>query len=735
MIKYLISDKLKMADFLPESTDYVWGDWEIDEKGVVVFDWDAEGGYRCPICHQNFQTRRKETFQKHFNPKRKAPPNREEHRRSKAGIPKVKENCQYCGKSGDPNQGKKQKHLAVCQDFLKLDVNQNKTVDEEEDADNSGIDEEVEGGSEEEEAIELEDEEYEEMVKEKPNVNEQALENSESIQVEDVVEKDAITGSQEFPKLDVIEKMAVESDEYDSSLGDDSFEKVAPEGAGLEISENEQKGNKVRECTALDLDAFKNEIVLLKNKLEVASNKQKQDEKTIQDLTQIFNSRVGVQDEQIEEMEESVACLEEISCKKLKALEEKLGNAQESFEKRCEAKDVERNHLEVKLLELEGNLKKKDEANLKMKREIKEELMKRSQEKVDLEKEILELSNTVNKEKEEETVKISILEKRIQELLKEKASQESITEENKTIIEKLQKENKETTSQNSKFKDEIESVNMKNERLKQKLQKMIQKGEAEEREPMIRSVKLDSGGTPVPIGEGEYATVTKVWAHGKYMAIKEAKIELESISEALIMSKLKHPNVVSAVGVSIQGKNLLISMDCYDEDLSKYLEKIEKNQDTHIETRLKIFKDCARGLRYLHKQKIIHRDIKPQNILIQHRGDSLSASLTDFGHSNLGLSGSGWCGTRGFIAPEMYTDGTVPVYDEKVDSWSLGASMYELLVGDSLVKTEEYEEESNPTPRWGDVKINIPSFLKAVKGLLLLDPKERKSAKEVLKIL
>ena len=227
MIKYLISDKLKMVDFLPESTDYVWGDWEIDEKGVVVFDWDADGGYRCPICHQNFQTRRKETFQKHFNPKQKSILKQ---RRTQ------EEQGQYCGKSGDPNQGKKQKHLAVCQDFLKLDVNQNKTVDEEEDADNSGIDEEVEAGSEEEEVIELEDDEYEEMVKEKPNVNEQELENSDSIQVEDVVEKDAITVSQEFPKLDVIEKMAVESDEYDNSLADDSFEKVAPEGAWVEIS-------------------------------------------------------------------------------------------------------------------------------------------------------------------------------------------------------------------------------------------------------------------------------------------------------------------------------------------------------------------------------------------------------------------------------------------------------------------------------------------------------------------
>ena len=58
-----------------------------------------------------------------------------------------------------------------------------------------------------------------------------------------------------------------------------------------------------------------------------------------------------------------------------------------------------------------------------------------------------------------------------------------------------------------------------------------------------------------------------------------------------------------------------------------------------------------------------------------------------------------------------------------------------MVIGDSLVKTEEYEEEANPLPRWEEVKINIPSFLTAVKGLLMVDPKQRKSARDVLKIL
>ena len=698
-ITCLISDN--MATILPESDAYVWGEWEMDNRGVVVYNWDAEGGYRCPLCNQNFQTKRKEIFKKHFDPKRKE--NREEHRRIKAGIPKVKVNCKYCGKSGDPNSGKVQKHLEVCEVFHRLDINGNKSNDEEEVADNSGIPEEDFGGKGDsnEETFEIDDDEYEDNIIENPNFKTDQV--------------DGVHG-------DIAASVEFTDKEYEISLGDKSIESVAEEGTELETHENEQVDTDVENnCPAPVEENMQMEIDLLRKNLEVARSKHKQDEKTIQDLTQQFNSLSALQDEHIEEMEKSVSCLEEMSSDKMKALEEKLTKAKDSFEKSLGDKDVQIKHLEVKISKLEEIIMQKDEEVGKMERDMNAELKQLSQEKVDLEQKILEVRNNVKKEKEEATITMSTLQNRIKELTQENLTQGRSAEGYKAGIEQLT--------------DDLESENLKNERLKQRLQRMTQKVEAVDKEPMIRSVKLESGGAPVPIGEGTYATVTKVLSNGKYLAIKEAKIDKESINEALIMSKLKHPNIVSAIGVSLKGQNLLISMDCYDEDLSKYLEQIEKKHDTQVEPRHKIFKHCATGLRYLHKQKIIHRDIKPQNILIHHTGDSLSASLSDFGHSNLGLKGSGWCGTRGFIAPEMYTDGTVPVYDETVDCWSLGASMYELLVGDCLVKTEDYEEETNPKPKWEEAKINSPSFLKAVKGLLRMDPKRRKSAKDVLKIL
>ena len=682
----LISDI--MATMLPEIDEYVWGEWEMDDRGVVVYGWDAEGGYRCPLCNQNFQTKRKEIFKKHFAPKRKTSLYREQHRRIKAGIPKVKVNCKYCGKSGDPNSGHVQKHLEVCEVFHRLDVNGNKSK--------FGIPEEDFGGKGDssEDTFEIEDDEYEDFINGNPN--------NKTDQV------DGVHG--------------VTDKENEISIGDKCIESVAKEGTELEADKNKQVDPNVdNDCPAPVEESMDMEIDLIRKNLEIARNKHKQDEQTIQDLIKQYKSLSALQEEQIEEIEKSVSCLEEISSDKMKALEEKLKKANDLFVKSLEDKDVHIKHLEEKISKLEEIIIQKDENVSKVERDMTAELKQIYQENVELEQKILEVRNNVKKEKEEAAINMSTLQNKIQQLTNENLTQERSAEGYKAGIEKLT--------------DEIESENLNNERLKKKLERMTQKLKAVEREPMIRSVKLESGGAPVPIGEGTYGTVTKVLSNEKYVVIKEAKINKESINEALIMSKLKHPNIVSAIGVSIKDQNLWISMDCYDEDLSKYLEQIEKTNDTQVEQRLTIFKNCASGLGYLHKKKIIHRDIKPENILIHQSGDSLSASLADFGLSNLGLKGSGWCGTRGFIAPEMYTNGTVPVYDEKVDCWSLGASMYELLVGDSLVMTEEYEEETNPKPKWKEAKINSPSFLKAVKALLRIEPKSRKSAKDVLKIL
>ena len=644
-----------MAD-LPPGIQFVWGDKEVTEKGVIVFSSDDEGGYRCPLCNLNFETRRKEVFQKHFDPKRGDDTSREAHRVIKEGIPSIKEKCTFCKKPGDPNPGKQKKHHTVCKMVPVLDENDNNTVAAEEvgfESNNDKVENEV-------------------------DVIEDGVDNHVK---EDEVHED-------YQDDDV----ELDEDEYNLITDKPNMSKDE-----LEVSDqdNEDEGISIG-------DQLQQEILLLKKSLIIAENKHETDENKLNDLSQKFEAFMKVKDEQLEEMEKSVTTLEELRCEQLEGLENKLETAKEAFEHISDVTNFERKHLEEKVSKLEESVKRKDEEVLSMKSVVdlsKKELKKVFEKKAVLEKEICKLKNIGIEEKKEAATK---LEKHEEEL-----------------------------------NAEIDNLKKKNEKLEEKLHKMEATAKAGKKEPMIKSLKLDrsTSDEAEPLGEGGYAKVTKVRVHGKYVALKTAPIEMESITEALTMSKLNHPNVVCAIGVSFKDQQLLISMEVYDIDLSHYLEKAEESKNTDSEWRLKIFKDCSQGLEYLHRNKIIHRDLKPDNILIKQSEGSMSAALADFGCANLGLEGSGWCGTRGFIAPELYTDGTVPKYNERVDLWSLGASMYELLVGDSLVKSEETAEEANPTPMWEEVKIHIPIFLRAVKGLLVMDPKQRMTAREVRKIL
>ena len=114
------------AQILPNIEEFVWGDKEITEDGVVVMDANSDGGYRCPICKENFKTKRQDIFKKHFNPKRKGATDTAKHIQIKEAIPTIKERCSRCDKPGDPNPGKKRKHLVVCKEKGEADQNPGK---------------------------------------------------------------------------------------------------------------------------------------------------------------------------------------------------------------------------------------------------------------------------------------------------------------------------------------------------------------------------------------------------------------------------------------------------------------------------------------------------------------------------------------------------------------------------------------------------------------------------------
>ena len=88
------------------------------------------------------------------------------------------------------------------------------------------------------------------------------------------------------------------------------------------------------------------------------------------------------------------------------------------------------------------------------------------------------------------------------------------------------------------------------------------------------------------------------------------------------------------------------------------------------------FDQIYKGLSFLHAMGIMHRDIKPDNILVQKAGNNLQIKIGDFGLAEFFSGGRNTyrvCGTPGFMAPEILN--SLP-YNETVDVYSLGVILY-----------------------------------------------------------
>jgi eukaryotic-like serine/threonine-protein kinase len=147
--------------------------------------------------------------------------------------------------------------------------------------------------------------------------------------------------------------------------------------------------------------------------------------------------------------------------------------------------------------------------------------------------------------------------------------------------------------------------------------------------------------------------------------------------EAKAISMLQHQNIVNIYEYGCEDGFRYFAMQFVDgQNLSGI---IHQKKPLPIQEVIDYSKQICRGLRYAHAQNIIHRDIKPQNILIDKEN---VARLTDFGiakifsFSNLTMTGVA-VGTPEYMSPEQAEGNAV---DAQTDIYSLGVLMYELLV-------------------------------------------------------
>ena len=190
-------------------------------------------------------------------------------------------------------------------------------------------------------------------------------------------------------------------------------------------------------------------------------------------------------------------------------------------------------------------------------------------------------------------------------------------------------------------------------------------------------------------GQGGMATVYRAYhaALDRYVALKvlhpaftEDPNFLERFQrEALVVAKLDHPNIVPIFDYSQhEGRPYLVMK--YIEGVTLKL-KLQKFRPTYREM-LPIVEAVGAALSYAHELGIVHRDVKPSNVLISKEG---KIYLTDFGLARMAqistttLTSDQMIGTPQYISPEQATSS--PNLDYRTDIYSFGVLIYEMVVG------------------------------------------------------
>lgn len=189
------------------------------------------------------------------------------------------------------------------------------------------------------------------------------------------------------------------------------------------------------------------------------------------------------------------------------------------------------------------------------------------------------------------------------------------------------------------------------------------------------------------LGHGAHAVVYRVERGGLDFALKvlskaDAGLRERLIQEGKIQAQLRHPNTVAVLEVLQLGDTVGLVMDYVDgPTLHQWL----RAQRPDIATALTVFRGVAEGVGAAHALGIVHRDVKPGNVLLQ-LGDGLpTPRVCDFGLAKVedptgaptdeGRS----MGTPGYMAPEQIVDWKN--VDRRADIFSLGCVLYELLAG------------------------------------------------------
>lgn len=272
------------------------------------------------------------------------------------------------------------------------------------------------------------------------------------------------------------------------------------------------------------------------------------------------------------------------------------------------------------------------------------------------------------------------------------------------------------------------------------------------------------------VGEGTYGVVYKAKdkATGKLVALKKVRLEAEdegvpstSIREISLLRELPHPNIVSLIDVVHQEQKLYLVFEYLDKDLKKYMDAVGKKK-MHPMLIKSYMHQLLQGIAFCHLHRVLHRDLKPQNLLIDSKG---VLKIADFGLARaFGVPIRTYTHevvTLWYRAPEILLGGRQ--YATAVDMWSIGCIFAEMVNGvplfpgdseiDELFKIFKILGTPDETTWSGvstykDFKENFPMWdgeglqsvcpdlcedgLDLMKALLVYEPGQRMSAQKAL---
>eukprot|EP00741_Cyanophora_paradoxa_P001731 tig00000498_g1678.t1 len=242
------------------------------------------------------------------------------------------------------------------------------------------------------------------------------------------------------------------------------------------------------------------------------------------------------------------------------------------------------------------------------------------------------------------------------------------------------------------------------------------------------------------IGDGAFSTVWMAQHVRSRIQVAVKIIDKSKVNQKLldleieILKRMRHPNIVELYEILTSKSSIFLVLEyCAGGDLAAYLKRRGPLPEPAAQHFLK---QLASALQHIYNLKMMHRDLKPQNLLLTEKSDGAVLKLADFGLarfvSDETLAAYTLCGTPLYTAPEILMG--EETYTAKADLWSTGVIFFEMLTGQSPVTgrnlTDLVRNVQRGDIRWGLLRSQSDECMDLLRRLLKRNPAFRMSFPE-----